>query len=165
MQYPLGPKLKALGRWPRRRGWPLFISVLLSCGGQWLEQGSLSQRYGPGTLIHQDLVAYLLYRNQSMGWNDTMSGICFKIIWEGEASEIQVKHNWLELVRVEAGWWSSYSTYFMLDTLQLKKKTELKNIKWGTSLVVQWLRICLAMQGMQVQSLVRELRFHMPQSN
>ena len=27
-----------------------------------------------------------------------------------------------------------------------------------TSLVVQWLRICLPMQGMQVRSLVRELR-------
>ena len=83
---------------------------------QWLEQGSLTQRYGPGTVIHKDLVAYLLYRNQSMGWNDTMSGICFRIIWEGEVSEVQVKHNWLELVRVEAGWWSSYSTYFMHRT-------------------------------------------------
>ena len=31
----------------------------------------------------------------------------------------------------------------------------------GTSLVVQWLRICLAMQGAQVQSLVGELRSHM----
>ena len=30
----------------------------------------------------------------------------------------------------------------------------------GTSLVVQWLGISLAMQGMQVQSLVRELRSH-----
>ena len=28
----------------------------------------------------------------------------------------------------------------------------------GTSLVVQWLRICLAMQGTQVQSLVAELK-------
>ena len=30
----------------------------------------------------------------------------------------------------------------------------------GTSLVVQWLRICLAMQGTRVQSLVGELRSH-----
>ena len=28
-----------------------------------------------------------------------------------------------------------------------------------TSLLVQWLRICLVMKGMKVQSLVRELRF------
>ena len=34
-----------------------------------------------------------------------------------------------------------------------------------TSLVVQWLRICLAMQGTWVWSLVRELRSHMPRSN
>ena len=32
----------------------------------------------------------------------------------------------------------------------------------GTSLVVQWLSICLPVQGMQVQSLVGELRSHMP---
>ena len=33
----------------------------------------------------------------------------------------------------------------------------------GTSLVVQWLRICLPMQGTQVRSLFGELRSHMPQ--
>ena len=32
----------------------------------------------------------------------------------------------------------------------------------GTSLVVQWLRICLPMQGTRVRSLVGELRSHMP---
>ena len=31
----------------------------------------------------------------------------------------------------------------------------------GTSLMVQWLRLCFPMQGAQVQSLVRELRSHM----
>ena len=35
-----------------------------------------------------------------------------------------------------------------------------KKDRRGTSLVVQWLRICLAMHGMQVQVLDRELRFH-----
>ena len=35
----------------------------------------------------------------------------------------------------------------------------------GTSLAVQWLRIHLAVQGMWVQSLVRELRSHMPWGN
>ena len=35
----------------------------------------------------------------------------------------------------------------------------------GTSLMVQWLRIHLAMQRIRVQSLVGELRSHMPQSN
>ena len=32
----------------------------------------------------------------------------------------------------------------------------------GTSLVVPWLRIHLAIQGMRVRSLVRKLRFHVP---
>ena len=35
----------------------------------------------------------------------------------------------------------------------------------GTSLVVQWLRICLLMQKMQVRFLVGKLRSHMPWGN
>ena len=35
----------------------------------------------------------------------------------------------------------------------------------GTSLMVQWLRTCLAIQGMWVWSLVRELRSHKSQDN
>ena len=42
----------------------------------------------------------------------------------------------------------------------LKKKTN-----EGTSQVVQWLGICLTMQRTQVLSLVRDLRFYMPQRN
>ena len=34
----------------------------------------------------------------------------------------------------------------------------------GTSLAVQWLRLCLPMQGVWVRSLVGELRSHMPLS-
>ena len=37
-----------------------------------------------------------------------------------------------------------------------------KNHVLGTSLAVQWLRLCLPMQGVQVQSLVGELRSPMP---
>ena len=41
----------------------------------------------------------------------------------------------------------------------------LKRLKIGTSLVVQWLRICLAIYGMWVGSPVREQRSHIPRSN
>ena len=41
----------------------------------------------------------------------------------------------------------------------------LKQVIHETSLVVQQLRIQLAVQGMPIQSLVRELRSHMPQNN
>ena len=34
-----------------------------------------------------------------------------------------------------------------------------------TSLIVQWLRIHLPIQGTLVQSVVRELRFYMPRGN
>ena len=37
-----------------------------------------------------------------------------------------------------------------------------KEKRIGTFLTVQWLTLHLPMQGVQVQSLVRELRFHMP---
>ena len=40
-----------------------------------------------------------------------------------------------------------------------------KNMSLGTSLVVQWLRISLAMKGTQVQSPVGELKSHMLQDN
>ena len=40
----------------------------------------------------------------------------------------------------------------------------LKRDNGRTSLVVQWLRLGLAMQGVWVQSLVEELRSHMPLS-
>ena len=39
-----------------------------------------------------------------------------------------------------------------------------KNKNTGTSLVVQWLRICLAVQGTRVRILIRELRSLMPRS-
>ena len=47
----------------------------------------------------------------------------------------------------------------------MKEKQKFHHQKWmiaGTSLVVQWLRLGLPMQGVGVQSLVRELRSHVP---
>ena len=41
----------------------------------------------------------------------------------------------------------------------------IKSMGFRTSVVVQWLRICLPMQGTQVQSLIQELTFHMPQGS
>ena len=42
-------------------------------------------------------------------------------------------------------------------SLDSRKKGVKKKTKSKTSLAAQWLRICLAMQGAQVQFLVREL--------
>ena len=53
----------------------------------------------------------------------------------------------------------SSAMMFLLIALTLRKE------RAGTSLVVQWWRICLATQGTWVQSLVGELRCCMPQSN
>ena len=48
------------------------------------------------------------------------------------------------------------------DLMTKQQQSRMKNIPGGTSLVVQWLRPHLPMQGMKVQSLVGELRSHMP---
>ena len=53
--------------------------------------------------------------------------------------------------------------YCKSTILQFFKK--FKKILSGTSLVVQWLRIHLPMQGTWVRSLVGELRSHMPWGN
>ena len=71
--------------------------------------------------------------------------------------------------------WTLYETYccqvggMSVEKGQTKEMTsdrEVNTWKWntGTSLVVQWLWIHLAMQETQVQSLDRELRSHMSQS-
>ena len=53
-------------------------------------------------------------------------------------------------------WWERGKT--------LMNTPEVQELKVNGTLVVQWLRIRLAMQGTQVQSLVREVRPHVPQS-
>ena len=45
------------------------------------------------------------------------------------------------------------------------KEMAAAGVKGDASLVGQWLRVCPAMQGTRVQSLVKELRSHMPQGN
>ena len=47
----------------------------------------------------------------------------------------------------------------------IHKKILIKKHIYGDSLVVQWLRIKLPMQGTWVQPLVGELRYHMPWDN
>jgi len=51
------------------------------------------------------------------------------------------------------------------DKLFCVLKAMLKILNIEISLVVQWLRIHLAMQGTWVRSLIRELRSHRPQNN
>ena len=53
----------------------------------------------------------------------------------------------------------SFLTYF-ISLCKILYKFCFQGICWGTSLVVQWLRIHLPMHGTWVQSLVRKLRSH-----
>ena len=75
---------------------------------------------------------------------------------------------WYPVLRGPHSWegpWQSTCVSFMVGP-ELKSPWLLfKNVVGGTSLVVQWLRIHLPMQGKQVQSLVRELGSHMSRGN
>ena len=51
------------------------------------------------------------------------------------------------------------------DVAEIMSCVQLSRLIVRPYLVIQWLRICLLMQGTQVQSLVQELRSHMPQGN
>ena len=54
--------------------------------------------------------------------------------------------------------WAAFCPLYSTVTLH-------KILTAGTSLVVQWLRICLPVQRIGVQPPVRELRSHMPRGN
>ena len=90
-------------------------------------------------------------RVQSLGQEDPLeketaihsSTIAWKIPWTEELGRLQ----------------SNGSQ--KLDTTERLHFTSRRDSE-GTSLVVQWLRLRLPMQGVRVQSLVRELRSHMP---
>ena len=63
-------------------------------------------------------------------------------------------------------WWNiGYHISIAQLIHRLKGRKPSLKIKTRTSLMIQWLRIHLAMQGRWVWSLVRELRSHIPQSN
>ena len=54
---------------------------------------------------------------------------------------------------------------YLSHKIFFKKLSKIKSLLIGTSLVGQWLRICLPMQGIQVRSLVGEPRSHVLQGS
>ena len=61
---------------------------------------------------------------------------------------------------MDRGWawaavWFGKGTTINLAWLEIRaRNSNVENPDWETSLVVQWLRLCLPMQGVRVQSLV-----------
>ena len=96
----------------------------------------------------------------------------------------RVRQDWATehapIYRLNIVFLNDYMTFYCMDALEsyqqvsfyclqfrvlpiftIKNNTEMIR----TSLVIKWLRICLPASGMWVQSLVKELRGHMPQGN
>ena len=77
-------------------------------------------------------------------------------LWQPEVSTCIAKHPWGQNYH----WLRTTALEDSLWCLFLKDR-----VCWGLSWWSKWLKICLVMQGTCVQSLVRELRSQMPQSN
>ena len=66
----------------------------------------------------------------------------------------KIRNNFSELIMV---WLKFFSNWLLLSTPNYQKiAIKIKNLPWGTSLVAQWLRIHLPMQGTRVRSLIQE---------
>ena len=85
-------------------------------------------------------------------------------IGEGNGNPLQC--SCLDNPRDGGAWWAAISgvTHSLMGLKRLSSSSELRN-EQGASLVVQWLRIHLAVQGTWVQSLAGELRSCRLQSN
>ena len=83
-------------------------------------------------------------------------------LWPTDAAELWQGQDWTVLPQVQAchGVWVDKTLMLHMFLSSPSSVLEL-----GISLVVQWLRTLHAMQGTQVQSLVGELRSHLPQNS
>ena len=99
---------------------------------------------------------------------DSITGRGTKILqatWLGQIKQSKMKWNW------------TLCSFLLLESVHNKQSIRCDkginsvNADWiilqkmhaGTSLVIQWLRLSLAMQRARVRSLVRDLRYHIPQ--
>ena len=80
-----------------------------------------------------------------------------RYIWEDGERDLNVNSLFLEINQTEKPRSNNASTLFRnRNKYQKNQVNELKELISGTSLVIQWLRICLPIQGAWVQSWVRE---------
>ena len=95
------------------------------------------------TATHSNILAYIL----KIPWTEEPGGLL-------SMGSQRVRHNWACTHADTHKYTNTHTSIFSF-----------KNFYLGPSLVVQWLRICLPMQVTRVQSLIRELKSHIPWSN
>ena len=103
---------------------------------------------------------------QSLGWEDLLekdmathsSTLVWKMPWTEEPGRLQS----MGLQRVRHGWATSLTIIILSWAVTRLLHFSQEKSQTGTSLVVQWLRLRLPMQRVQIRCLVRDLRSHMP---
>ena len=98
--------------------------------------------------------------------HDPLHPYCYAQTVSHSLKELDSRQVSTELLRFLEGRTEPFHIYSNPTPLpHLMENNSATSIYLGTSLAVQGLRICLAMQGMHVRSLVRKLRFHMLRGN
>ena len=127
----------------------------------------------PGSSVHGTLhvrilewVAILFSRGSSWprdwAWVSCIAGRFFTI-WATREAHL---YKWKHTIETQTYHTLVYQTALISPTITKDiKSVECKIMGQGSSLVVQWLRICLATQGTWVQPLIGELRSHMLRGN
>ena len=83
----------------------------------------------------------------------------------GEGNGNPFQYSCLENPMDGGAWWATVHGVTKSRTQLRDFTSSLQRTKRRASLVIQWLRICLAIEGIQIQSLIRELRSHIPRNN
>ena len=137
----------------------LQIVVILVCSWEEVSSGSF---YSPILASFDNYFSKLIKsEKESTEYKGKIHNFDYiKINFFSSKSEKASLKNVGEIICNKYNWWRvSISKRFLTDTLnRINSFIE----KWGTPLVVQWLRIHLPMQRSRVWFLLGELRSHMP---
>ena len=82
--------------------------------------------------------------------------------WLGAVQHLGICQDFYEIFRGAVFTWEKGKHLKMDNFRAIQWYTVILKEDWGTSLIVQWLRLLLPMHRMPVWSLVRELKSHMP---
>ena len=116
----------------------------------------------------------VLHRESQVDWLDALSAGLQKRPFESchflckpknSSQRPWIQGSWSRQCGFTNACWVTSGSFQYKEQTSFKLVAAIKTPQGGTSLVVQWLRIHLPMQGMWVRSLFGELRSHIPKGN